>query len=268
MLVLASEQELGKSEFAKWLCSPLPGYFVESAVNPESVDHQRWATSHFIWEVGELGATTRRADVEALKSFLTRHEHTFRVPYARNEVHKPARVSWIGTVNPDNVGFLTDVTGNRRFLTVEVSAIDWRGYTAHADVHQVWAQACALYAQGPDAWQLSPEERETRNVINEDFSVEDPVRDAILAECVVTPGVAKGAGSFMSSLDLAALVEFHIQRESTMGLRMKIARALKGMGVTKGKSADEKIRGYWGVQVRINRHAAVGAIKNSYTPAR
>ncbi|MCC6458791.1 MAG: hypothetical protein IT328_27855 [Caldilineaceae bacterium] len=249
MLVLASEQGIGKSEFARWLCSPMPDYFVESAINPESVDHQRWASGNFLWEVGELGATTRKADVEALKAFITRHEHSFRVPYAKNEVHKPARASFIGTVNPDNAGFLTDPTGNRRFLTVEVTAINWRGYIADIDVRQVWAQAYALYLQDADAWKLDETETAIRDAINGEFNIDDPVRDAILSLFDVVPHAIEGAGvSFTSSADIVFHVGSQVRAVSTKALQMDVSRAMKRLNVTKVKRNN--INGYFGVSKR------------------
>ena len=249
MLVLAAEQGLGKSEFARWLCSPVPDFFVENAIDPENADHQRWATENFVWEVDELGATTRKADVEALKAFITRTKQTYRVPYARNRVSKRARVSFLGTVNPDNAGFLTDATGNRRFLTVEIMAIDWRGYTRKIDARQVWAQARTIYCQDKDAWQLEEVESVTRHRINSDFSMEDPVRDAILALFEVTSNIESGEGSFTSNADLVFQVGSQVRNSSTRGLQMDIARALKGLGVTKGRTGDDT-RGYWGVRRR------------------
>lgn len=251
MLVLASDQGLGKSEFARWLCSPLPDYFVESAINPESVDHQRWAAGNFIWEVGELGATTRKADVEALKAFITRHEHSFRVPYAKNEVHKAARTSFIGTVNPDNAGFLTDPTGNRRFLTVEVSAINWKGYLADVDVLQVWAQAYALYRQDNDAWKLDETETAVRDSINGEFNIDDPVRDAILSLFDVTPNATKEDGlPFTSSADLVFHVGTQVKAVSTKSLQMDVSRAMKRLNVTKAK--NNNVNGYFGVSKRVS----------------
>jgi predicted P-loop ATPase len=247
MLVLAGDQGLGKSEKARWLCSPLPDYFVESAIDPDNTDHQRWATGNFIWAVDELGATTRKADIEGLKAFITRHEHSYRVPYARNEVHKKSRVSFIGTINPDNAGFLVDPTGNRRFLTVEVVAINWRGYMAKVDVRQVWAQAVALYRQGKDAWQLDETEQAMRDKINAEFSVEDPVRDAIVSLYEVTPNAQPGEdAAFVSNGDIASLVGGRVRSSSDRALQMDIARALKSLGVTKDRVGT--VRGYYGLK--------------------
>lgn len=247
MLVLASEQGIGKSEFARWLCSPLPDYFVESAVNPESVEHQRWAASNLIWEVAELGATTRKADVEALKAFITRHEHTFRVPYAKNEVHKRSKVSFIGTVNPDHAGFLTDPTGSRRFLSVELTAINWRGYVADINVRQVWAQAYALYKQDANAWKLAECEIDIRNEINTGFGVEDPVADAIQILFDLTTSAGYDA-PFMQTADVVFHVGTQVRSPSTKALQMDVAKAMKQLGVTKGRKHN--IKGYFGVRRR------------------
>lgn len=251
MLVLAAEQGVGKSEFAKWLCSPLPKYFVESSINPESVDHQRWASGNLLWEVGELGATTRKADIEALKAFITRHEHTYRVPYARNEVQKPARASFIGTVNPDNAGFFVDATGNRRFLTVELTAIHWQGYLEAIDIRQVWAQAYALYRENNDAWKLGNVETARRDVINVEFDVDDPVRDAIVTRLDLTPSDDTDTPSlpFMSSLEITTLLSADVRVHSTRGLQMDIGRAMKKLGIAKGKRNN--VNGYFGVTRRF-----------------
>ena len=46
-------------------------YYHEGAINPEDKDCRIRLMSTWIWTVSELGATTRKNDREALKSFLT-----------------------------------------------------------------------------------------------------------------------------------------------------------------------------------------------------
>ena len=74
MLVLDGDQDIGKSTFCKFLASPLPELFVEDAIHPDDKEHHRYLATKWIWEVAELGATTRRQDQEAIKSFLTKHD--------------------------------------------------------------------------------------------------------------------------------------------------------------------------------------------------
>lgn len=170
MLVLIGDQDAGKSTMARWLCPMSDEYFIESHISPDNKDHDRYLATKLTWEVAELGATTRKADREGLKSFLTRQDVTFRVPYARHPITKPALASFIGTINPE-VGFLNDPTGHRRFLPVEIEKIDF-GYQSVIDVTQLWAQFVALYKSGESA-ALTPEEKEMANKIRNSHETED-----------------------------------------------------------------------------------------------
>lgn len=67
-------------------------------------------------ELAELQATKRAKDVESIKSFITSRDDIYRSPYSRRTEHHPRMCVLAGTSNP--VDFLTDRTGNRRFLPV------------------------------------------------------------------------------------------------------------------------------------------------------
>ena len=170
-LTMAGPQGIGKSYVAKWLCSPMKDFFNEGQLDPDGKETDRRLATAWIWEIGELGATTRRSDVNALKNKLTQGSVKFRVPYGHSDVIKPVLTSFIGTVNPDGRGFLIDRTGNRRFAVVNIAAID-HGYSTAMDASQVWAQAVALYRAG-ESWHLLPEERATQEAINTEHVAED-----------------------------------------------------------------------------------------------
>lgn len=170
-LTMAGPQGIGKSFVAKWLCSPMRDFFNEGQLDPDGKETDRRLATTWIWEIGELGATTRRADVNALKNKLTQESVKFRVPYGHSDIIKPVLTSFIGTVNPDGRGFLIDKTGNRRFAVVNITAID-HGYSKTIDAAQIWAQAAALYRAG-EPWRLTPEERATQEGINAEHTTED-----------------------------------------------------------------------------------------------
>ncbi len=119
---LAADQGAGKSHFGK-LDVSAAGYFIEKHVNPDDKDCSLYRTRAFVWEIMEIGATTKRADVEALKAHITATTVTERKAYGHYDTVKPAVASYIGTVNPDGAGFLQDTTGNRRFAVVYLSAL-------------------------------------------------------------------------------------------------------------------------------------------------
>lgn len=120
MLILVGKQGSYKSSFLKFL-----------AINEE------WFTDNFntldgdkafeklrgMWivEMSELQATKRAKDVESIKAFITSSVDTYRTPYERRTEQRPRRCVLAGTSNP--VDFLTDKTGNRRFLPVTCSVL-------------------------------------------------------------------------------------------------------------------------------------------------
>lgn len=170
MLVLDGAQGAGKSTLVRFLCPMSDLYFIESHIEPDAVDHLRYLATKLVWEVGELGATTRKADRESLKAFLTKQDVTFRVPFAKHPVIKPALASFIGTINPE-VGFLTDPTGHRRFLPVEIESIDFR-YAQAVDPLQLWAQFVALY-RASESEKLTAEEKVVADTIRLGHEIED-----------------------------------------------------------------------------------------------
>ena len=164
MLVLDGPQGIGKSALVKWLGSVLPGVYCEESISPQEKDCLLRLTSTLVWEAGELDGTTRKHDVAALKHFLTRSTVIARRSYGRHDITKPVLTSFIGTVNTNGNGFLPDPTGNRRYLVLSLTGIDW-SYPKRLDPRQVWAEAVARYQLG-ERGVLSAEEASYRDTVN------------------------------------------------------------------------------------------------------
>lgn len=173
MLVLDGDQDLGKSTLTNWLCSPLPEYFIESAINVADKDTDVRLIDRWIWEVAELDATTRKADQSALKSFITKKFVTVRKAYGHHDIVKPALACLIGTLN-NSTGFLTDDTGNRRFLITRLDRLDF--HYMNIDVNQLWAQAVQLYRDN-EPFKLVGEERRAQRETNKSYEVESLITD-------------------------------------------------------------------------------------------
>lgn len=251
MLVLDGKQGLGKSYFVRWL-TPTLEHFNEGPIDPNNKDDQLRLMSVWIWEVKELGATFRKSDLEALKSFLTLESVRIRRPYGRYDIYKPAITSFIGTIN--NVeGFLSDPTGSRRFNVTRILSIDW-GYKNTINRDQVWAEAKAAFLDRED-WMLSSEEQKIRDEINDDYSVEDPVENALPLYFDIDPSHQDW---WMDTAEIIQILEdqYHgaaLKLGGTRTASMMLARVMTKIGCEKKQrvSGTSRIRGYVGIRRKI-----------------
>jgi predicted P-loop ATPase len=100
----------------------------------------------------------RKADVDTLKSFMSRCVDRFRPPYGRVAKNFPRQCVLAGTMNPSGNGYLVDETGDRRFWPV-LCGVGWptdRKIDLDAlreDKDQLWAEARVRFQAG-EAWWL------------------------------------------------------------------------------------------------------------------
>lgn len=147
-VLIGTKQGEGKSTLVRWLALE-DEYFTE--VN--EFDGQRGIESlegAWICEVSELLALTKTKEQEAVKSFLTRLNDRYRMPFDKRVTDHPRQCLFIGTTNKEQ--FLTDKTGNRRFYPVKVNQSGYELFD-HKDeiqayIRQCWAEAHAKFIAG------------------------------------------------------------------------------------------------------------------------
>ena len=222
-------------------------YFREGPIIPDNKDHQLALLSTWIWEVGEFGNTMRKADMEMLKWFLTASTIKERGAYNKHNTQGATMCSFIATAN-NQLGFFNDPTGTSRFMTVNLTGINWQGYTRDIDQDQLWAQAMDLYLNG-EQWDLSDSERETASEINAEYEMVDLVGETILKLYAIEPW---NKVAWCSSLEIMD------ELKSTGGLKAgieidmrKMASALTKLGLEKPaprKVQGVSMRGYYGIR--------------------
>lgn len=161
MLVLEGDQDLGKSKAGRALFSN--AYFRESPLDLHNND--RFLAMRGCWcrewpELDGLG----KADINRVKSFITARYDDFRAPYERHMVHVARRPVLLATVNPPQLGYLTDETGNRRMLPVVCGVtgpIDHEGLVRDRDA--IWAEARDMYRAGVLYYAATPAEKRLCN---------------------------------------------------------------------------------------------------------
>lgn len=116
MPILIGKQGTGKSTIVMWLA--LNTNYYREVTTVDGNDGIECLESGWVCEFSELLAMVRQKDVQALKAFITRQVDKYRVPYDKHVSNVPRKCIFIGTTN--DYEFLTDDTGNRRYLPVEV----------------------------------------------------------------------------------------------------------------------------------------------------
>jgi putative DNA primase/helicase len=139
--------------------------------------------SKWIVEFGELEATIRK-DLPALKSFITNDMDHFRRPYATADSTLPRRTVFCASVNDHH--FLTDATGNSRFWTIPVTAVN---FNHGLDMQQVFAQYKLEYLKPDPKWWLLPEEEAQLTQLNGEFETISAIKEGLTA--LVNDGRAK-----------------------------------------------------------------------------
>ena len=179
VLVLQGAQSMGKTSWVKNLISD--PFLRETVIK---VDHHLDASnrdsivlaiSHWIVELGELESTMKR-DIPRLKGFITSDADKLRLSYARRESSYQRRSIFCATVNRED--FLVDDTGNSRWWTLPVTAIN---YDHDIDMQQLWAQVYHIYETDKPNWWLSRREEGQLEALNRNHRATSTIRQLIEA---------------------------------------------------------------------------------------
>lgn len=168
IFTIIGEQGIYKTTFFRHLLPPeLRSYFWENAHNSfASKDDKLALSENCLVEIEEVDAITGR-DMSELKALVTSQTVKERRPYARYRTEKHRLASFCASGNEQR--FLTDLTGNRRWLCFKVSAIDnprqWQ-----MDYQQFYAQLLSEYASGFQFW-FDKEEEQRVERMNKPFRI-------------------------------------------------------------------------------------------------
>ena len=144
VLIVNGSQGLGKST----LFERLGGQWFSDSLTLTDMRDKAAAEKlqgYFILELGEL-AGMKKADIETVKSFISRRDDKYRASYGINVESHPRQCIIVGTTNAEN-GFLRDVTGNRRFWPVAVKGSRTRKpwHMMKDEIAQIWAEAMTIW---------------------------------------------------------------------------------------------------------------------------
>ena len=164
VLVLVGPQGIGKSS---WLNSLLPkelsGYLYSGLINPNNKDTLVHLSENLFINLDEL-ENLNKTELGSLKSLITQSAIKLRKAYGMFNENLRRRASFMGSVN--DAEFLTDSTGNRRYLCFTCEKID---YQNNIDIDMVYAQAYALYKSKNFIYWFEPKDILNLEKINSEF---------------------------------------------------------------------------------------------------
>ncbi|MGN0384257.1 MAG: VapE domain-containing protein [Lachnospiraceae bacterium] len=157
MLILCGPQGIGKSTLLDKMSR---GWFNDSIRTFEGKEASELLPGVWIVEVAELDAF-KKSDVSRIKQFLSLRIDRYRAAYGRNMSEFKRRCIFFGTCN--QMDFLQDTTGNRRFWPVDVG-INARTKTVWKDldsqtIDQIWAEAKARWQMGEPLYLMGEVEK-------------------------------------------------------------------------------------------------------------
>lgn len=173
MIIFEGRQGVGKSRAMRILGGMFYTEYSGSIVGHSAEkDFVGAISGKMIVEMSEL-ATMRRAEIEALKSMLTKTKDDARLAYERDVKTYPRTCIFGGTTNEMGGSYIADATGARRFWPVvvaETGPINMK--RLEQDVDQLWAEALEVYEDGED-WYSVPVELATKEQHERQVTVED-----------------------------------------------------------------------------------------------
>ena len=256
ILVLIGEQGIYKTQWFEHLLPPeLSAYFNSTSTFGKMDKDEVLSLSQFgLICLDEIDALKSEA-MSRLKWAVTTKTTDTRKPYAHNSERRIHIASYCGTSN--NLQFIDDDSGTRRWLTFEVESIRSPfEYPIHHD--EIFAQAYALYLKGFHYW-FEGKETDIVQLHNQQFEVPKPEQE-LVSKYYRVP--AKGeACEFVSATEIMQTIGGLLINRLTAN---KLGRAMKAMGFVSVRSRGQRgynVVAYKGADIDMNKTLMAGEAK-------
>ena len=197
-LVLVGRQGIFKTTWLERLIPPaLRAYSSKMPLNGQiSKDDRLRLCENAMLNIDELDAICGR-EMNIVKSLLTSTDVNERAAYGRLKERRMRLASFCASTN--NREFLTDVTGNRRWLPFEVESIQNPFHTI-IPYERLYAQAKALVEEGIFSYWFDLDEIEVLEAHNEEFRALENEEELLP---ILFDKPAEGRGEFMTTAEIS-----------------------------------------------------------------
>ena len=229
ILTFIGRQGTYKSTFMLHLLPPHLRSFFTTKSNSFQLtkDDRLMLAQNIIVSLEEIESMSSK-EINQLKAFTTLPQVNERPPYGHHTVILPRVASLTATGN--NITFLTDQTGNRRWLPFHVDSID-NPWTANIPYEGMYAQALALIMGGERYW-LDDADIRRLNDYNRSFMAPNPATEMVVT--YFNHPRTEAETKYMTATKIAARFAPYIKINPT-----KVGQALAELGF-------EQVRTYKG----------------------
>ena len=261
ILVLIGPQGIFKST---WLDALIPETLVsyrcrQSGTNFSDKDEQLRCAEFAMVNYDEFDRLSS-SDLDNLKSLITTPDVSIRAPYGSTKERRVRIASYCASGN--KFQFLTDQTGNRRFLPFYVEHID-SPFEHPIDHHRLYAEAVRLVKEGFVYWFTTEDIQQLSKYVEQfaDRSPEEELLD-VYFDIPKAPGVETRTVKFLTSSEIQAKLVSYGNLHRPIPLRT-LCQVLDNKGFQRMRS--NRKRGYLVVEleateINSNRIAASGTM--------
>ena len=224
---LIGEQGCGKTTFmVRLLPAHLRQYYMDHLILSNKFDKEMALTNNLLVNLDELEAI-RPSQHAALKQTLSKSKVNGRPIYGASQEDRPRYASFVATTN--NPHPLTDATGSRRYICVNIPKGQMIDNTGDIDYDQLYAQVLyELNEQHAPYWFNNDEVKRIQELNQEFMGQQDMAK--IVKACFRKPR----EGEKVKSINCTQLLEIILNEFPTMivnkSTRIYLGRAMSEMG--------------------------------------
>jgi hypothetical protein len=239
MVLCGAKQGTGKTEFwRRLLPKALQCFYAESKLDAGK-DDEILMTQKLLIADDEMGGKSKK-DEKRLKELLSKQTFSLREPYGRNNVDLQRLAVLCGTTNDNEI--LSDPTGNRRIIPVNVLSIDHAQYNA-VDKIDLFIEAYHLYQSGFE-WRLNYDDIRDLNNNTSYFEQTSAERDLISTLFKVPMSEDDPNAEFLTSTEIKSIIEIRTHQKIN-STRLGLELRKLGFNRVPLKKNRTTIRGYY-----------------------
>ena len=224
---LIGSQGCGKSTFIARLLPPeLQEYYLDHLNLSNKFDKEMALTNNLLVNLDELDAI-RPSQQAALKQTLSKIKVNGRTIYGSSQQDRPRYASFVATTN--NPHPLSDVTGSRRFICIEVPDGQYIDNAGEIDYEQLYAQLVYEVNELKAPYWFTNEQVARIQALNQNYTDEKDIAEIIEA-CFRKPNEGEKVKAMNCTQMLELISKEYPSFKKTVSTKVHLGLAMKDLG--------------------------------------